>query len=96
VISALEGLLSKIPEYPLAMALLSVAYRLDGEREKGQSLIAKIKKAGFNYDQYLQDTAKNLIALGRSAEAGLLLEMTGGKEPQERFPAVSVPGGRTS
>jgi GT2 family glycosyltransferase/MoaA/NifB/PqqE/SkfB family radical SAM enzyme/Flp pilus assembly protein TadD len=91
VISALESLLSKIPEYPLAMGLLSVAYRLDGEREKSQSLIAQIKTAGFNYNEYLQNTAKNLIALGRSAEAGLLLEMTGGKEPQERFPAVSVP-----
>jgi tetratricopeptide (TPR) repeat protein len=96
VISALESLLSKIPEYPLAMALLSVAYRLDGEREKSQPLIAKIKKTGLNYDEYLQNKAKNLIALGRSEEAGLLLEMTGGKESQERFPAVSAPGGRTS
>jgi tetratricopeptide (TPR) repeat protein len=91
VISALEGLLSKIPDYPISMALLSVAYILDGEREKSQSLIAKIKKAGFNYDEYLRDTANNLTALGRSEEAGLLLEMTGGKEPEERLPAVPVP-----
>jgi glycosyltransferase involved in cell wall biosynthesis len=96
VISALESLLSKIPEYPLAMGLLSVAYRLDGEKEESQSLIAKIKKAGFSYDEYLQNTAKNLIALGRSAEAGLVLEMMGGKDPPERFPAVSVPGHKNS
>ena len=96
-ISSLERLLSKIPEYPLAVALLSVVYRLDGQWEKSQPLIAKIKKAGFfDYDMYLQNTAKNLAALGRSAEAGLLLEMTGGKRIPERMPAVSVPGGLIS
>ena len=89
---ALERLLSKIPEYPLAVALLSVVYRLDGQWEKSQPLIAKIKKAGFfDYDMYLQNTAKNLAALGRSAEAALLLEMTGGKRfPEPHVPAVSV------
>jgi tetratricopeptide (TPR) repeat protein len=90
VIAALENLLSKIPEYPLAMGLLSVAYRLDGEREKSQSLIVRIKKAGFNYDEYLENTAKHLIALGRSAEAGLLAEMMEGKEPRARFQGASV------
>jgi GT2 family glycosyltransferase/MoaA/NifB/PqqE/SkfB family radical SAM enzyme/Flp pilus assembly protein TadD len=91
-ISGLERLLSKIPEYPLAMGLLSVAYTLDGEREKAQRLIARIKKAGFfNYDMYLQNTAEKLLALGRSAEARLLLEKAGGRGPQDRSPAVPVP-----
>jgi tetratricopeptide (TPR) repeat protein len=90
VISALENLLSKIPEYPLAMGLLSVAYRLDGGREKSQSLIVKIKKAGFNYDEYLQNTAKDLIALGRTAEAELLAEMMEGKEPRARFQGATL------
>jgi tetratricopeptide (TPR) repeat protein len=79
VISELERLLSKIPEYPLAMGLLSVAYKLDGELEKSQSLIDRIKKAGFNYEEYLENTARHLIALGRSTEAELLREMIEGK-----------------
>jgi GT2 family glycosyltransferase/predicted Zn-dependent protease len=90
VISALENLLSKIPEYPLAMGLLSVAYRLDGEMEKSQTLVARIKKAGFNYDEYLQNTAKNLIDLGRSDEAGLLVEMMEGKNPRVQFQGASL------
>jgi tetratricopeptide (TPR) repeat protein len=85
VISGLENLLSKIPEFPLAMGLLSVAYRLDGEIEKGQSLIFEIKKAGFNYDEYLENTAKRLIALGRSAEAGLLMEIMEGNEHRVQY-----------
>jgi glycosyltransferase involved in cell wall biosynthesis len=90
VILVLENLLSNNPEYPLAMGLLSVAYRLDGEREKSQSLIVRIKKAGFNYDEYLQNTAKNLIALGRNGEAGLLVEMMEGKEPRVQFQGASL------
>ncbi len=90
VISTLENLLSKIPEYPLAMGLLSLAYRLDGERGKSQSLAVRIKKAGFNYDEYLQNTAKNLFALGRIAEAGLLAEMMEGKVPRVQFQGASL------
>jgi tetratricopeptide (TPR) repeat protein len=96
VISALEGLLTKIPEYILAMALLSVAYKIDGQGEKSQSLIGKIKKAGFNYDEYVQNTARSLMAQGRSKEAELLLEMTGGKEPQGPFSAASASAGGIS
>ena len=90
VIVALENLLSKIPEYPLAMGLLSVAYRLEGEIEKSQSLIVKIKKAGFDYEEYLENTANHLIALGRSAEAGLLAEMMEGKEHRARFQEATL------
>jgi glycosyltransferase involved in cell wall biosynthesis len=76
-ICALEDLLSKNPEYPLGLGLLSVAYIIHGEKDKSHPIIEKIRRMGFNYDQYLHNTARELLSLGREEHARWLMDIAG-------------------
>ena len=73
-ISALEGLLKKVPEYPLALAILAVAYCIEGERKKGLKNIKLITKMGFETARYLHNLSKMLISTGKTDSAVSLLE----------------------
>ena len=71
--SVLERLMKKLPEYPPAMAVLSVAYFVDGTKQKGLKTLNRLGKMGFNCAAYLYDTARRLISAGRDDCATILL-----------------------
>ena len=71
-----EGLLKKVPEYPLALAIFAVAYCIEGEREKGLKNIKLITKMGFETARYLHDLSKMLISTGKTDSAVSLLEFS--------------------
>jgi tetratricopeptide (TPR) repeat protein len=73
-ISTLEGLLKKVPEYPMAVAILAAAYCIEGERKKGLKHIKRLTKMGFNCADYLRDLAERLISTGKTDSAVSLLE----------------------
>jgi GT2 family glycosyltransferase/ADP-heptose:LPS heptosyltransferase/Tfp pilus assembly protein PilF len=74
-ISVLENPFSKTSEYPLALGLLSVAYVINGEKEKSRPIIEKIRRMGFNYEEYIYNTARDLSSLGREEQARSLLSI---------------------
>ena len=74
-VSSLENLVRNEPEYPPAIAMLSTAYFILGEKEKGLKYIDKIKKMGFNLSNYLYIRAKQFISAGKTNYALLLLEI---------------------
>jgi hypothetical protein len=67
------SLMKRLPEYPPAMAVLSVTYFIDGCNRKGLEIINRLKKMGFNCAAYLYDTARKLISSGRDEFAAILL-----------------------
>jgi tetratricopeptide (TPR) repeat protein len=74
-IRTLELLLAKNPEYPPALGALSVAYVLHGEKEKSLVLMAKLKKWGFNYAEYLSVMSQEFTSMGREKEGQMLHQM---------------------
>ena len=74
VIAALEDLLVKEPRYPSAIALLSAAYLIEGEREKGLEILGRMKGMGHDGAASLHSFAERLIAAGRLDAAVLLLK----------------------
>ena len=77
-IPILEDLLKKVPEYPLALAILAVTYCIEGEREKGLENIKRLTKMGFETARYLHDLSKMLISTGKTDSAVSLLEFAVG------------------
>ena len=73
-IPTLEGLLKKVPEYPMALAILAAAYCIEGERKKGMEHIRNLTKMGFKCADYLHDLAQRLISTGKTDRAVSLLE----------------------
>jgi tetratricopeptide (TPR) repeat protein len=73
-IGVLETQLLRTPEYVPAMALLSSAYYIDGNKEKGRNYMGYIKKKGINYTSYLSHQAKRLASIGKIEQATLLLD----------------------
>jgi tetratricopeptide (TPR) repeat protein len=73
--SLLENLVRNEPEYPPAIGMLSTAYLILGEKEKGLKYIDKLKKMGFNPSDYLYKRAKQFISAGKTDYAILLLEI---------------------
>jgi tetratricopeptide (TPR) repeat protein len=74
-VSALETLVRKEPDYPPAIGMLSTAYFIQGEKEKGMKYIDKIKRMGFSPGDYLHKRAQQFISAGRTDYATLLLEV---------------------
>ena len=81
-IRALEKFLPQASDYPLALGLLSVAYLVQGEREKSIPLLDRIKRMGFDYGEYLRNSAKELVSLGRSEQAQKLMSLLPEAFPQ--------------
>jgi len=75
IILLLEKLLKEVPEYPLALAILAVAFGIEGERKKGLKQIRNITRMGFKIADYLQDMAERLISSGKTDSAVALLEL---------------------
>ena len=74
-VSSLENLVHNEPEYPPAIAMLSLAYFILGEKEKGMKHLDKIKKMGFIPSNYFYIRAKQFISAGKTDYAILLLEI---------------------
>ena len=74
-VSSLENLVRNEPEYPPAIGMLSTAYFILGEKEKGLKYIDKIKKMGFSPGDYLYRRARQFISAGKTDYAILLLEI---------------------
>jgi tetratricopeptide (TPR) repeat protein len=73
-ISVLENLLSTVPEYLPAEVLLSSAYCIAGNKEKGIEYLKDIKKKGINCAPYLHEYAKILFSLNKVEQAMLLID----------------------
>ena len=73
-IPILEGLLKKVPEYPLALAILAVAYCIEGEKEKSLKHIKLITRMGFETARYFHNLSEMLISTGKTNSAVSLLE----------------------
>jgi tetratricopeptide (TPR) repeat protein len=73
-IFTLEGLIIKEPQYPSAMALLSAAYFIEGQTERGLETLGQVKKMGYDGPAILHSFAERLISAGRRDTAVLLLE----------------------
>lgn len=73
-IPTLESLLKKAPEYPLALAILAVAYCIESEKEKGLKHIKRLTKMGFETARYLHDLSEMLISTGKTDSAVSLLK----------------------
>jgi GT2 family glycosyltransferase/2-polyprenyl-3-methyl-5-hydroxy-6-metoxy-1,4-benzoquinol methylase/Flp pilus assembly protein TadD len=74
VINVLENFLFKVPEYVPAAALLSSAYFIDGNKEKGLEYLNDIKKTGVNCSEYLYEYARMLFSSGNVERAMLLID----------------------
>jgi tetratricopeptide (TPR) repeat protein len=74
-ISALERLRVQGSENPLALGLLSIGYLINDEPERAVPFVAKLKKMGFNYVEYIRNSANDLISMGREEQANKLLRM---------------------
>jgi tetratricopeptide (TPR) repeat protein len=74
-ISVLEKIVSQAPEtYPSAMAALSAAYCIDGQKEDGLALISRLNTKGFDCAPFLEDIGKGLMKSNRTKQALLLFE----------------------
>lgn len=73
-IPILENLLKKVPEYPLAIAILAAVYGMGYEREKGLEHIQYLMKMGFESASYLRDLSERLVSVGKTDSAVSLLE----------------------
>ncbi len=73
-IPTLEGLLKKVPGYPMALAILAAAYCVEGERKKGLKHIKRLTKMGFECAHYLHDLSERLVSTGKTERAVSLLE----------------------
>ena len=62
VIPVLEGLLEKVPEYPMARAILAAAQGIAGDRSEGLAHINHLTKMGFGCDGYLHDLSRRLVS----------------------------------
>jgi tetratricopeptide (TPR) repeat protein len=74
VISSLEDLLQKVPDYIPALCVLAVAYTVCADRAKGRECLERLRKNGFDTASYLVDQAKILYSLKRIEYAKALLE----------------------
>jgi|GEM_PF-204877 len=72
--SNLEPLAADESVNPLALGLLSMGYILNGEKEKYLPLVPKIKNMGYDFNEYLEKSAKELISCGQEEAAKLLLD----------------------
>ena len=73
-IPTLEGLLKKVPGYPMALAILAAAYCVEGERKKGLKHIKRLTRMGFKCADYLHDLSERLVSTGKTNRAVSLLE----------------------
>jgi len=76
VVASLEDFLPRCLEYPPILGLLSLAYFLEGKIEKGLPLVEKLKRIGFDYKEYVLNSAQDLIAAGQEKKAAKLIEIT--------------------
>jgi glycosyltransferase involved in cell wall biosynthesis len=74
VIGILETQLLRTPEYVPAIALLSSAYYISGNKEKGSDYMKQIKNKGINCTPYLSHYAKRLASIGKIEQATSLLD----------------------
>ena len=91
-ISCLEKFLPIDPEYPPILGLLSLAYFLDGRKEKNFLLVDKLKKMGFNYQEYVINSAQELTSAGQDQKAKRLLEMVS-KTRKSEIPIAEIGAG---
>jgi glycosyltransferase involved in cell wall biosynthesis len=75
VVASLEDFLPRCLEYPPILGLLSLAYFLEGKIEKGLPLVEKLKRIGFDYKEYVLNSAQDLIAAGQEKKAAKLIEI---------------------
>ncbi|MDD5722993.1 MAG: glycosyltransferase [Syntrophales bacterium] len=72
-IPMLEGLLKKVPEYPMARAILAAAQGIAGNKDKGLAHIKHLMNMGFACADYLHDMSARLVSEGRCRDALSLL-----------------------
>ncbi len=73
-VQALEELLTRVPEYPPAQGLLAAALALRGGKDRALSILADLKKRGFDCAEFLKDTAAMLASADRADLAESLIE----------------------
>jgi tetratricopeptide (TPR) repeat protein len=73
-ISVLEQLLNKNTVYPPALARLSAAYLLAGQRQKGLKCLERLRSDRFDCAEILSEQARLFLSQGRVENAILLLE----------------------
>jgi len=73
-INVLEDLVSDVPDYLPAEVLLSSAYYIGGNKEKGIEYLKNIKKKGINCARNLYEHAKILFSLKKVEQAMLLMD----------------------
>ena len=62
-----------VQNIPRFLGLLSLAYFLEGKIEKGLPLVEKLKRIGFDYKEYVLNSAQDLIAAGQEKKAAKLI-----------------------
>jgi GT2 family glycosyltransferase/tetratricopeptide (TPR) repeat protein/MoaA/NifB/PqqE/SkfB family radical SAM enzyme/glycosyltransferase involved in cell wall biosynthesis/2-polyprenyl-3-methyl-5-hydroxy-6-metoxy-1,4-benzoquinol methylase len=73
-ISSLEEQIKKTPTYPMAMAILFMAYCIQGEKERGMGYLKTLQRLKFPLLDYIYTNAKRLDSLGRVGYAVSLME----------------------
>jgi glycosyltransferase involved in cell wall biosynthesis/Tfp pilus assembly protein PilF len=73
-IPILENLLKKVPEYPLAIAVLAAVYGMGDDKEKGLEHIQYLMKMGFLCAEYLHNLSERLVSVDKNDSAVSLLE----------------------
>jgi len=69
----LSGLSGEKSDFPIAIALQAAIYCIEGNNQKGFEYFERLLKARINFLPFVHDTAKRLIAVGRTAQANKLL-----------------------
>lgn len=82
-IATLEGMVRQGPEYPPYVALLSAAYYIDGNNEKGAEYAGVLTKMGFDYAAYFRSYSHGLVATGRPDQAEILIEIAAESREKE-------------